>query len=68
MKKQKEMTSKDVKSILKEFGAHSEDELVKIVNISWNLTKCTRCGKNLDLLHCRFEDGDPVCYDGCYNG
>lgn len=56
----------NVKKILKDFGAKTEDELLEIVNDTWHVSECTKCGKELDLRTCQYIDGDPVCYGGCH--
>jgi hypothetical protein len=59
------MTDKDVKRLLKEFGAKNEEELVDIMQNSWNSAICQKCGRKIDLLNCDYENDDPVCKGGC---
>ena len=61
-KKEKESPSKgDIDQILKEFGAKDEDDLINIVNNTWNIMKCKYCGHKFNITKCSYRDGDPVC-------
>jgi hypothetical protein len=66
MRNSNEMNENDVKEILNEFGVKTEDELSDKVNKTWNLVKCSRCGRKIDLTSCNWEDGDPVCANECW--
>jgi len=63
MRKEKDdLTKGEIKQILDEFGAKSEDELVEIVEKTWNLIKCKTCKHSFDLTTCSYtSDGDPIC-------
>jgi hypothetical protein len=54
-------------SILHDFNAKDEDDLQNKLNKNWNIAKCCRCGKKLDLLKAKYIDGDPY-HEGCVNG
>ena len=64
-KQNQDMNERDVKKMLREYGVKSEDELLEKLDETWNKSFCTRCGRELDLTTCAFEDGDPVCVDKC---
>jgi len=63
--KKNDVTDRDIKKILKEYGVKNEEDFERVINEEWKLVECTRCGKLIDLTTCSFEDGDPVCYGGC---
>jgi len=63
-----DMNEGDVRQILKSFRVNTEDELVDEVNNTWYISNCVRCGKELDLTTCMYDDGDPVCRGGCFHG
>ena len=68
MKKEKEFNDKDVKKILDDFGATSEEDLVDIVEKTWNLVTCEVCNNQFDLTLCHYSgDGDPIC-PRCHHG
>lgn len=64
-KQSQDMNEGDVKKMLREYGVKSEDELLEKLDETWNKSFCTRCGKELDLTTCMYEDGDPVCFGRC---
>ena len=64
-KKKSSQIDRDIKKMLKEYGAKNEEEFAQIINEDWKFAECTRCGKLIDLTTCSFEDGDPICYGGC---
>jgi hypothetical protein len=65
MGKEKEnISDRDIKNMLHDFHVNSENELNTNLNDEWNKSFCTRCGKELDLLTCSFDDGDPICFGG----
>ena len=56
----------NIKDLLKEFGATDEDDLQKKLSDDIDKIKCINCGKIISLFSCSFEDGNPVCRNGCY--
>jgi hypothetical protein len=54
-----------IENTLKDFNVKSEDEFQILVNDTWDKIKCIKCGKQISLLYCHFENGDPACHDGC---
>jgi len=62
MAKEKEDLSKgEINQILNEFGAKDENDLVDIVNNTWNIMECRQCRHKFDIMKCSYRDGDPVC-------
>ena len=68
VKEKEDVNDGDIKKILHDFGVNSEDELNTRLNDEWSKSFCMRCGKELDLTTCMYDDGDPVCYGGCFHG
>jgi len=58
-----------VGEILKDYNVKTEVEFEKVLNDNWNYIECPTCGKKIDILHCRFDDGIsaicPKCGDRC---
>jgi hypothetical protein len=61
----KKLDDDKIREILKEFDVENEDELTVKINSTWNLTRCIKCNREIDLLECSFLDGDPICKGGC---
>ena len=63
------MTEKNtfnVKDLLREFGAKNESDLQKKLTDDIDKIRCINCGKTISLFSCSFEDGNPICKNGCY--
>jgi hypothetical protein len=54
-----------INSTLWEYNVQSEEEYQILVDETWHQVKCIRCGKQISLLHCHFDHGDPCCAGGC---
>jgi len=56
-----------IENTLKDFNVKSEDEFQILINDTWQKCKCVRCGRDISLLNCSFENGDPICptWQGC---
>jgi len=67
-KANKGSVSREIKESLNFFGAKNEDELNDIIEKTWNIARCIKCGKQIDLMKCSYIGGDPVCFGGCNNG
>jgi rRNA maturation endonuclease Nob1 len=52
-----------IENTLKDFNVKSEDEFQSMVNNTWHKTRCVRCGREISLLNCHFDNGDPVCVE-----
>jgi len=52
-----------IKSVLKDFNVRNEKDFYSFINTTWNLCKCTKCGKSINLLNCDFINGNPTCKD-----
>ena len=52
-----------IENTLKDFNVKSEDEFQNMVNDTWHKTRCLRCGREISLLNCHFDNGDPVCVE-----
>ena len=61
MKEKEDLSKGDISQILKEFGAKDENDLVDIVNNTWNIIECKQCKYKFDIMKCSYRDGDPVC-------
>lgn len=68
VKEKEDINEGDVRKILHDFGVNSEEELNNKLNDEWNKSFCTKCGRELDLTTCMFDDGDPICRGGCFYG
>lgn len=63
-----DMTMNDVKNILLDFDVKTENELAeKLTDDDWHILKCSRCGNQISLFTCSWDNGDPVCFGGCKN-
>ena len=52
-----------INSTLNEYNVKTEDEFYSVVDSTWHKTKCMRCGREISLLNCHFDNGDPVCVE-----
>ena len=62
----KDISEKDIKEMLRDFGVKTEDELIEKMEKTWNKVRCCRCGKTIYLETCYFtNDEAPICPGGC---
>ncbi len=54
-----------IKSVLRDFHVKTENDFYLFINKNWNLCKCIKCRKIVNLLTCDFYNGDPCCKNGC---
>jgi hypothetical protein len=52
-------------SVLRDFGVKSETQLVYKMNKECQRIPCVCCGKQFDIDHLHWIDGDPYCFN-CY--
>ena len=55
-----------IENTLKDFNVKTENEFQIFIDSTWDKVKCTRCRKEISLLNCCFDNGDPVCNDCGY--
>lgn len=53
-----------VKSTLKYFHVHSEEELYDFIREDSKKLPCVICGKEWEIEHVEFSNGDPICPTG----
>jgi hypothetical protein len=54
-----------IENTLNDFNVKTEDEFYSTVNETWHKCKCVKCSKEISLLNCHFDNGDPTCYGEC---
>ena len=54
--KEIEPTTKQLNSMLAEFGVKTEDKLQIKLMKSWHIVRCGNCGKKISLLACSWND------------
>ena len=58
--KDKDPTGKDIKNMLSDFHAETEEDLEENLLKDWNMVRCAICHRQLDLLVAAYLDDDPV--------
>jgi hypothetical protein len=54
-----------INNTLKEYNVKSEDEFQNLIDKTWDKIRCVKCGREISLLHCHFDNGDPCCSGNC---
>jgi hypothetical protein len=52
-----------INSILHEYNVKTEDEYQNLVDKTWHKCRCVKCGREISLLTCHFDNGDPICVE-----